>query len=266
MPKAKVNSFNLYYEIHGEGFPLLMIPGLSENVYWWDAPLIEELARSFKVIVFDNRDVGRSDKTEGEFTCKMLADDTLGLMDALNIEKAHFLGHSMGGFIAQELGLNYPERVGKLILCSSGCGGSKAPLVNPKTVRLIMKLSQREHTRKLVEQGVPHMFSEDFIKANPDYINKKIDDILTIPTEPDAFKRQVTSNMRFNSYRRLKNIKVPTLILHGKKDLLMPPENAELLAEKILGAKLIYFENAAHMTFMEEPARFIEHVLDFLKG
>ena len=68
MPKAKVNGFNLYYEIHSEGFPLLMIQGLSENVYWWDAPLIEELSRSFKIIIFDNRDVGRSDRTEGDFT------------------------------------------------------------------------------------------------------------------------------------------------------------------------------------------------------
>lgn len=76
-------------------------------------------------------------------------------------------------------------------------------------------------------------------------------------------KRQIAS---FNSYRRLKNIKVPTLILHGKKDILLPPGNAELLAEKIFGAKLIYFENSAHMIFMEEPAKFIEVVLEFLKG
>ncbi len=263
MPKAKVNGFNLYYEIHGEGFPLLMILGLSENVYWWDPPLIEELSKSFKVIVFDNRDVGRSDKTEGELTCKMMADDIVGLMDALDINRAHILGHSMGGYISQELVLNYPERVERLILCSSGCGGSKAPLINPKTLRFLMKLSRREHTRKLVEEGVPHMFSDDIIKNNPEYIDKKIDDILIIPTGPDVFKRQIAS---FNSYRRLKNIKVPTLILHGKKDIILPPGNAEIFAEKISGAKLIYFENSAHMIFMEEPVKFAEIVLEFLKG
>ncbi len=264
MPKAKVNDFNLYYEIHGEGFPLLMIQGLSENVYWWDAPLIEELSKSFKIIIFDNRDVGRSDKTEGEFTCKMMADDTVGLMDALDINKAHILGHSMGGFISQELVLNYPERVERLILCSSSCGGSKAPLINPKTLRYLMKLSRREHTRKLIEEEVPHMFADDFIKNNPEYIDKKIDDILIIPTGPNVVKRQL--NMRFNSYRRLKNITVPTLILHGKKDIILPPGNAEIFAEKISGAKLIYFENSAHMLFMEEPEKFIEIVLEFLKG
>ena len=263
MPKAKVNGFNLYYEVHGEGFPFLMIQGLSENVYWWDAPLIEELSKSFKVIIFDNRDVGRSDKTEGEFTCKMMADDTVGLMDALDINKAHILGHSMGGFVAQELVLNYPERVGKLILCSSGCGGSKAPLINPKTMRFLMKLSRREHTRKLIEEGMPHMFSEDFLKNNPKYIEKKIEDILTIPTKPESFMRQIST--RFNSYTRLKKIKAPTLILHSKKDILIPPGNAEILAEKINGAKLIYFENSAHMIFMEEPEKFIEVVLEFLK-
>ena len=263
MPKAKVNGFNLYYEIHGKGFPLLMILGLSENIYWLDPPLIEELSKSFKVIIFDNRDVGRSDRTEGEFTCKMMADDTDGLMDALDINKAHILGHSMGGFIAQELVLNYPERVEKLILCSSGCGGSKAPLINPKTMRFLMKLSRREHTRKVIEEGMPHMFSEDFIKNNSEYIKKKIEDILTIPTEPEVFMQQIST--RFNSYRRLKNIKVPTLILHGKEDILLPPGNAELLAEKIFGAKLIYFENVAHMIFLEEPRKFIDEIIEFLK-
>ena len=264
MPNAKVNGFKLYYEIHGEGFPLLIILGLSENIYWLDPPLIKDLSKSFKVIVFDNRDVGRSDKTESDFTSKMMADDTLGLMDALNINKAHTLGHSLGGFVSQELVLNYPERVERLILCSSGCGGSKAPLINPKTMRFLMKLSRREHTRKVIEEGLTHLFSDDFIKNNPEYIEKKIEDILIIPTKPETIKRQLGTG--FNSYRRLKNIKVPTLILHGKKDILLPPENAEILAEKIVGAKLIYFENAAHMIFMEEPRKFNEVILEFLRG
>lgn len=108
MPKVKINGVNLYYEIQGDGFPLLLIQGLSENVYWWDAPMIDELSKHMKLVIFDNRGVGRSDALEGDLTIEIMAADALGLMDALNINQAHILGHSMGGMIAQELALKFP--------------------------------------------------------------------------------------------------------------------------------------------------------------
>ena len=120
MPKVKVNDIQIYYEVKGKGFPLVMINGLSDNLTCWDPRLIEALSKKFKLVMFDNRDVGRTDTSEREHPMKTFADDTAGLMKALAISKAHILGISMGGMIAQELVLNHPEKVAKLVLCSTG--------------------------------------------------------------------------------------------------------------------------------------------------
>ena len=120
MPKVKVNDIQIYYEVKGDGFPVVMINGLSDNLDCWDPRLIEALSKKFKLVLFDNRDAGRTDVSEREYTMKLFADDTVCLMNALGISKAHVLGISMGGMIAQELVLNYPEKVAKLVLCSTG--------------------------------------------------------------------------------------------------------------------------------------------------
>jgi len=91
LPKVKIDGVNLYYEIHGDGFPLLMVQGLSENVYWWDAPMIDELSKHMKLVIFDNRGVGRSDALEGDLTIEIMAADAIGLMDALNIKQVNKL-------------------------------------------------------------------------------------------------------------------------------------------------------------------------------
>ena len=112
---AETNGQKLYYEIHGEGEPLLLIMGLGSDSTGWLLQLAD-FAEHFKVITFDNRDVGRSSEAAGPYTLAEMAADTAGLMDALAIERAHVLGGSMGGAIAQELVLNYPEKMNKLIL------------------------------------------------------------------------------------------------------------------------------------------------------
>ena len=257
---------DLYYEIHGEGFPLLMIQGLSENVYWWDPPLIEKLSKHFKTVIFDNRGVGRSDELEGDVSVELMASDALGLLDALNINQAHILGHSLGGMIAQEIGLKNPGRVMKLVLCSTSCGGSKAELPSINTQRLLGKLSMRKHTRALTEEGMTHIFTKKFLDENPEFMKKKVDDILITPTGPTTFKAQMTAWMIYNSCRKLKTVNIPTLIIHGKEDILVPPSNAELLVEKIPNAEVVYFENNAHIIHTEEPDKFIDVLIKFLKS
>ena len=265
MPKAKVDGVNLYYEVHGDGFPLLMIQGLSENVYWWDAPMIDELSKHFKTVIFDNRGVGRSDALEGDLTIEIMAVDALGLMDALDINQAHILGHSMGGMIAQELALKFPERIKKLVLCSTSCGGSKATMSSIETQKLLTKLSFKGHTRELVERAMPHIFTKRFMDENPEFMEKKVDDILIIPTGPITFKAQVGAWMRYNSYRKLKEINLPTIIMHGTQDILVPPSNGDLLAAKIPNAELVSFDSNAHLIHTEEPTKFNEVLLKFLK-
>ena len=125
MPKVKVDSVEIYHEIRGTGTPIILIQGYASSSERWPPILVDGLAKRHKVILFDNRGTGRSDKPDAEYSIKTMGDDTAGLMDALNISRAHVFGMSMGGYITQELAINYPDRVLSLILGSTGCGGSK---------------------------------------------------------------------------------------------------------------------------------------------
>lgn len=264
MPKIKVNGLNLYYEIHGEGFPLIMIMGISGDAYWWDTSLITELSKEFKIILFDHMGVGRSDEP-ARTQIKEMADDTIGLMYALDIEKAHVFGISMGGMIAQENVLNYPEKVEKLILCSTDCGGSKALRPTNDVIQLMMSFTRKDHNYEIAKKAVPLLFTEDFMKNNPNYVNEKIENMIKIPTSASNYTNQLEAHVMFNSGRRLKQINTPTLILHGRNDILIPPENAEILAKLIPGANLIYFDEPAHWIFAPDPYLISNAIIEFLK-
>ncbi|MCK4963645.1 MAG: alpha/beta fold hydrolase, partial [Dehalococcoidia bacterium] len=121
MPTTKVGDINMYYEVHGEGEPLLLIMGLGSDLTSWIFQ-IPEFSKKYQVIAFDNRGVGRTDAPDVPYSTAMMADDTTGLLDALGIEKAHVLGLSMGGFIAQELAVKYPQRVKSLVLAATAAG------------------------------------------------------------------------------------------------------------------------------------------------
>lgn len=256
----------MYYEIHGDGFPLVMIMGLGANIDWWTSDMIEACSQHFKTIIFDNRGAGRTDKPEIDYSIKMFADDTAGLMDVLNIERAHVLGASMGGSIAQELVLNYPEKVEKLILGCTSCGGSKQIMPSMDVLEEISGSLEDLSPEEVVLQVLPLLFTEEFRENNPEFIESYKQRLLIAPITADAYQRQLNAVMGFNSFRRLKKIQAPTLIIHGKKDILNPVENAEILAEKIPGAKLLLLENAGHSYHQPDPDKVINAILEFLKA
>jgi len=249
----------MYYEIHGEGFPYVMIMAMAGDVNWWTPEIIEASSQNFKTIIFDSRGTGRTDKPVMDYSIKMFADDTVCLMDALNIEKAHIFGACMGGMIAQEIALNYPGRVEKLILGCTHCGGSKQ--VPPSNRILRRMMSSRKMTP---DDFIPLCFTEDFIKNNPDFIESYRQRMLKIPIPPDSYQRQIQAIMGFSTGMRLRKIKVPTLILHGKEDAIAPPENAEVLAKRIPGARVIMLDNVAHFLFQPNPERVFNVINDFL--
>jgi pimeloyl-ACP methyl ester carboxylesterase len=263
MPKVKVNDIRVYYEVHGEGFPLVMIMGLGANIDWWDPRLTQELSKKFKLVIFDNRGAGRTDISDRQYSIKLFADDTAGLMDALGIPKAHVLGLSMGGMIAQELALNYPEKVEKLVLCSTYCGGTKSVQPAPEVLEMLTADRSVLSPEEIVRMTIPLLFTEDFIKENPDFVELSIQQMLRAPISNEAFTRQLNAIMEFDTYERLPQVKVPTLVLHGKRDILVPPENGRILAKAIPNAKLVYLENSAH-GLIEEMEKMISVVLDFL--
>jgi len=226
----------------------------------WPRPVLEQLLKSFKTVIFDTRGAGRTDKPDIKYSIKMFADDTVGLMDALNIERAHVLGHSGGGQYALGLGINYPERVEKLVLCSTIY--SVPPSVEAAQIFMgdIEGLTYEEILRK----WSPVLYTEEFIKSNTELLEVVIQRLIKAPTPTYSLKRQLVANGSLLK-RKIKKINSPTLLVHGKNDIIAPPQNSEELAKLISGAKVVLFDNNAHMTFVEEPEKFVKTVLEFLK-
>ena len=263
MPKMKVDDIQIYCEVKGEGFPLVIITGLSGNIDWWHPRLIQELSKNFKTVMFDNRGAGRTDMSDRKCTIKLFADDTAGLMDALRISRAHVLGVSMGGMIAQELVLNYPEKVEKLVLYSTSCGGAKSIPPSQEALGTLTADVDRLSREEVAKIIVPLCFTKDFVDDNPDFMELMTRQILKAPISRRAFIQQLNAIMQFDTYDRLSQIKAPTLVLHGKQDILIPPENGSILAKAISNAKLVNFEKSAHL-LVEDMREVIHALTEFL--
>ncbi len=259
--KTKVGVVELYYEIRGEGFPLVMIMGLTANSTWWPPELLDFLAKEFKVITFDNRGAGRSSTTDENFTMETMADDTAGLMDALKVEKAHVLGVSMGGMIAQELVLRYPDRVNKLVLCATAPGGQETVL-NPEVITEMARSNMLPPPER-ENFTIKILFTEKFVKENPQLIEAYLQRLREYPMDPGYIMRQTEAVMGFSSFGRLAEINSPTLVVVGAEDTLLPPANAKILAENIPGARLEIIDNASHAV-MADVNNFIPLVFEFL--
>ena len=266
MPYVNVNDIKMYYEIHGEGFPLVMIMGLSANIDWWHPPIIEEISKYYKAIIFDNRGAGRTDKPKKEYSIKEFAEDTIGLMDALKIEKAHVLGVSMGGMIAQEIVLNHPDRVQKLVLGATNCGMSKMVFPSEEVTEVLTRSRENITPEEAAKDTIPLLYPESYIKNNPDIIKSTIETILKHPIPGFAFQLQVGAILKFDTCRRIKKLNTPTLIIHGTEDILVPTGNAHILEKRIPNTKKVLIDGAGHGLVRQEPEIFLQSVLEFLKS
>ena len=251
------------YKVSGDGFPLVMIMGLGATLDWWEPAMVEELSKQHKTIIFDNRGIGQTDKPDMKYSIKMFAADTVNLMSELEIERAHVLGISMGGMIAQEVALSYPERVEKLVLCSTA---ASIPWPLKLLARLFAgaykgRMKTPEKTREMLISGI---FSKDFIKANPDKIERVKQRAFKITPIFDEFKCQLQATMGFDSRKRLKNINKPVFIMHGKLDSLISYKASLQLVQLIPYSKLMLFEKTAHALFSQEPEKTIKPLLEFL--
>ena len=267
MPSVKVHDINIYFEIHGEGYPFILIRGLSSSLNSWPPYSINQFSKSFKTILFDNRGAGRTDIPDGKYSAKMMADDTIGLMDALDIKKTYLLGFSMGGCIAQEMVLNYPDRVIKLILTSSWCGPSHGitPIPEENPFLKMAPLLNEGKYEKMALILTDSLFPENYKKNNPIIIEKVIKNYMDNAPSPKGFEGQAAYVETFDTYEKLSEIKIPTLILHGIEDKILPVENAKILAEKIPSAELVLFENTGHGMNIQENKLWTQRVIEFLK-
>lgn len=260
MPTAHVNGIHLYYEVHGQGEPLLLIAGIGYGTWLW-VKQIPELSKYFSVIVFDNRGVGRSDKPDSEYTVPLLARDAYELLRALGVKRASVLGVSLGGFIAQQLALDHPEIIHKVILCSTSFGGPN--MILPKgEVLQFMAFGAGKDT---FQRGLELVFPPEFLKKNSEEIARFTAPMRRNPQPRYAYLRQFMAPLNFNSEPRLHELTMPVLVLAGEADRIMPVENSRLLAQKLPKARLVTFPNAGHLFFVEQPEDAHKIILDFLR-
>lgn len=267
MPFVHTNGINLYYEIHGNGEPLVLIPGLGYDGWMWHK-MIMGLAEHFQVISFDNRGSGQSDKPAGPYSAQMLAADVIGMLDAFGITKAHIMGHSMGGFIAQAIAVDYPERVNKLILSATNFGGPHHIPITAEAMAVLMDLSGDPIDR--LKRGIVISCAPGFVADNPEFVEYWVDYRVQHPIDPAGYQAQLAIGLSLISEaasfeHKLERVNAPALILFGKHDKVVPPGNAELLAGKLTNSKIEILDGAGHFFPFETPEEANAAVVRFLK-
>ncbi len=266
MPFVQVNDLKIYYEEYGAGTPLLLVMGLGATVLGWSLPQVKRLATKHRVILFDNRGAGQTDKPRGPYTMPQLAADAVGLLDALSIDRAHVFGVSMGGMIVQHIALDYPQRVRSLILGCTGAGGKHVVRTPPDSLKVLTAETTGDRAED-IRRGWQIMYTPEFIAENRDLLEEKLRRELAYPEQPRyAFEAQMAAiAVSHNTFDRLPELKMPVLIQVGEKDILIPPENADILAGQIKHAKVIRYPNAGHGYFLETGFRAADDVLAFLE-
>jgi 3-oxoadipate enol-lactonase len=250
MPFVECKGISLCYEVHGQGPPLLLLAGLGGGTWSWygQVPYFEE---SYKTITFDNRGAGRSSIPQGPYQMRQLAEDALCLLDHIEVERAFVLGLSMGGMIAQELALMAPKRIRALFLGCTHCGGSSRVPPTPESMKFLTDndgLSQEQ----IIEKNLPIFFSELCRKEKPELVAAYYTAQLSYPEQPQyAFHAQLGAIGTFDSSMRIGQINVPTMIVTGSEDILVPPENTRILATLIPHSEMVVIPGAGHALHAE---------------
>jgi 3-oxoadipate enol-lactonase len=257
MPYAVNRGIQLYWEEHGSGPPVLLIMGLSFTHEMWFR-VLPYLAKQYRVIAFDNRGMGRSDVPRGPYLIRRMAGDARAILEAADVPAADVVGASMGGMVAQELALRFPESVRRLVLACTSHGGFFSSWPDFSRFPRRAKWSRPDQIERaliplLYASSTPrHCIEEDLqIRSGCKWCYK-------------GFFGQLTGILAWSSYRRLPHIDVPTLVIHGEDDRLVPPQNGKFVASRIPGAQFRLVPKAGHMLLTDQPEICAEIVLSFL--
>jgi 3-oxoadipate enol-lactonase len=263
MPKAKINGITIDYMVEGQGEPLIMIIGLGSDQSNWRLQTVL-FKKYYRTITFDNRGAGKSEKPTKPYTINIMAEDTIGLMDHLGIEKAHLLGVSMGGMIAQELAINHPERVDKLVLGCTFARRNGTSGFSSEVSQALEAYDRSSHDvlslRKLVNIIIDLTF------------NKRSYRVLALPlmkaairsSALDGFVEQLEAVLTYDAADRLGKIKAPTLVITGTEDRIIKPVSSEVIASLVPKAKLVKVKAGSHGFSGEMSSEFNREVLAFL--
>lgn len=264
---VNANGQDLYFEVHGAGDPLVLVMGIGYDSTLWTLHQVPALARQFEVVIFDNRDAGRSGGARGPYAIGDMADDVAGLLDALDIRRAHVVGLSMGAMIAQEFAVRHGERLDRLVLCgpdASPAGQAFHPIA-------LWNWVKAEDTAGAMfgAQQFAWLFSTRF-RRTPAAVQATLEFLSgnPHPIGADAYARQAHAYLEYDPADRPADIRAPTLVIVGEQDLLTPPWIAREVARAIPGARLeiIAGDGASHVVPLERPQEFNQLVIDFLTG
>ena len=247
MPTAELDGLELHYEERGSGRPMLLVAGIPAVAGDW-APLAERLSEFRRVIAFDNRGSGRSTVTPGPYTTASLAADAIALLDHLRIERADVFGMSLGGMIAQEIALGWPERVDRLVLGCTHCGVDHAAPMPRETGRAFaMETGDwAERMRALA----PFAFSSD---ADPALVERFVEKKARDVQDPEGYRAQIAAALSHATWDRLPRIDHRTVILSGDDDRVIPAAASDVLHERIRDSILYVVADAGHLFFLEQP-------------
>jgi 3-oxoadipate enol-lactonase len=251
MATASDGRTRLHWESTGEGDPVLLITGLglAGGAWWRTVPV---LSRRLRVITFDSRGVGRSSAFSHAYTTEALADDAVSVLDDLRLDRAHVYGFSLGGMVAQQLALRYPERVRSLVLGATNAGGPRAVRADQEVMTFyVRRLGMR--AEEAARDSVPFIYGPLCRSEHFDRIEEDIAQRLAHPFAERAYRAQMFAAGLHNCYGHLPRIEVSTLVVHGRHDRVIPVANAELIAERIPGARLRILEESGHLYPTEEP-------------
>lgn len=264
MPSTIVNGVDLYYECRGKGKPLMLIAGLASDSQSWQ-PIVEELTQHYLVILPDNRGVGRTRPQDIETSIQRIADDCMALIGYLGLSSVTFLGHSMGGFVALDCAIRYPEHVYKLILAGTSAFNSERN--NALFHDWVSCLRSGMDLERWFRNVFYWIFSKRLFE-NEGNLNDAVRFAIEYPYPQSdvAFEKQVKAIKEFNCQKSLPGIKPETLIICGKEDLLFPPEESITVLQAIPKTSVSLIEDAAHSIHMENPKAFTDCVADFLSN
>ncbi len=260
MPKVSIDGADIYYEIHGDGPPVLLVAGLGGAGSYWQ-PQIGPLSRHFRVIVHDHRGTGSSTHQKMRYTVDRMAADTLGLMDALGIESAHLVGHSTGGAIGQILGVDHPDRLRSIVMYASWTRADEYF----RRVFEIRKAIVLDQGAMAYMRATPVFLHPDWwINANKAALEAAEQKGLASFPAPEIVASRIDAIVAFDRVADLSRIKVPTLVLCAKDDRLTPLYFSEELARKIPNARLAVTETGGHALSQTLPEEFNRIVIDYL--
>jgi len=249
---------NIKWESVGEGAPLLLIQGLGYGRWGWE-PIVPGLAARHRVVSFDNRGIGESDKPEGPYTAAQMAGDALQVLDEAGIDRAHVLGASLGGMIAQELAVAAPDRVDRLVLCCTTPGGPSTVPMPEVTVQLFAE------AQTLAPEVALRRFVENALGEDPPagLVDELLARRVANPPDPAGWQAQAAAGIGFQGVEG--QIAAPTLVLGGTADNVVDHRNAEVLARRIPGARVELLAGAGHLFFWEQPDESVRIINEFLE-